>query len=171
MFSAHRMFLLLACSFVLLSASARAESSAEDILRESFTLLADDCGDDCCDKLAGLHSRRFLRQLKDAILASLKSSDPDGTAIEDEFGKGAGSIDEVAKLSPREAFARNTCHVFKSMPIEYRYTDFDIIRTEQPAPDKVEYYVRLSGLKASPNMTEEAFYRLVLEDGEWRIDQ
>ncbi|MBT8445450.1 MAG: hypothetical protein KJO13_11935 [Gammaproteobacteria bacterium] len=161
----HRIVPLLACSFFVIVTNAHAEPGPEEALRESFTLLADDCDDDCCDQLAGLHSERFLRQTKDAILASLDAGDVNRATLEAEFGANAGSIDDIATLTPREAFARNTCHVIEAMPIEYRYTDFDIIRTEQPAPDKVDYYVRLSGLKASPDMTEEAFYRLMLEDG------
>lgn len=171
MLPTHRIVTLLACSLVFLTTGVRAESGPEDVLRDSFTLLAGECDFDCCYRLAGLYSRRFLGLMKDATVTSLESNDEAEAIIADVFGAKADSLDDIETLTPREVFARNTCHTTESVPIEYRYTEFEIIRTEHPTPDTVEYYIRLSGLKVSPNMTEEAFYRLVREDGAWRIDQ
>ena len=171
MFGTHRISSLLGWAIVVLAVSARAETSPENVLGKSFQLIASDCDYTCCYELAGLHSHRFLSILKDATLASIESGDADDRTLADTFGVTADSIEKIDSLTPRDVFARNICNTIETIPIEYRYTEFEIIRTEHPAPDTVEYYVRLAGLKASPNMTEEAFYRLVREDGAWRIDQ
>ncbi|MFW2405422.1 MAG: hypothetical protein ACN4GT_11700 [Gammaproteobacteria bacterium] len=171
MFGFHRISSLLGLAIVVLAVSARAETSPEDVLGKSFQLMASDCDYACCYELAGLHSRRFLAVLKDATLASIESGGAEDGTLADTFGLNIDSIENVDSLTPREVFARSTCNTIKTMPIEFRYTKFEIIRTERPNPETIEYYVRLSGLQASPNMTEESFYRLVQEDGAWRIDQ
>ncbi len=57
------------------------------------------------------------------------------------------------------------------IPAKYRYSKLEIINTRHISPDRIEYVVCLSGLAIAPDTKEEAFYRVVRENNQWRIDQ
>jgi hypothetical protein len=109
--------------------------------------------------------------LREASLASLRTNPaPDSVVSRIHDGK-INSLTECERLTPRELYARIICKDIIGIPAKYRYSKVEIIDDKHLSSDSIEYVVRMSGLKFKPSMKEEAFYRLVRENGQWRIDQ
>jgi len=148
-----------------------AEPSPEDILIKSVTMLTDDCDFACCYEAAGLYSKRFLKLLREASLASLRTNpDPDNVVSRIHDGK-IIALAEYERLTPRERYAGIICKDIIGIPAKYRYSKVEILNAKHLSSDSIEYVVRMSGLKLKPSMKEEAFYRLARENDQWRIDQ
>ena len=152
-------------------AADAAEPSPEDILIKSVTMLTDDCDFACCYEAAGLYSKRFLKLTRDSSLASLRTNpDPDSVVRRLHDGK-INTLAEYERLTPRELYAGIICKDIIGIPAKYRYSKVEILDVKHLSSDSIEYVVRMSGLKFKPSMKEEAFHRLVRENGQWRIDQ
>ena len=152
-------------------AADAAEPSPENILIKSVTMLTDDCDFACCYEAAGLYSKRFLKLTREASLASLRTNpDPDSVVRRLYDGK-INTLTEYERLTPRKLYAGIICRNIIGIPAKYRYSKLEILDVKHLSSNSIDYVVRMSGLKFKPSMKEEAFYRLVRENGKWRIDQ
>ena len=152
-------------------AADAAEPSPEDTPIKSVTMLTDDCDFACCYEAAGLYSKRFLKLTREASLASLRTTpDPDSVVRRLYDGK-INTLTEYERLTPRKLYAGIICRNIIGIPAKYRYSKLEILDFKHLSSNSIEYVVRMSGLKFKPSMKEEAFYRLVRENDQWRIDQ
>lgn len=111
-----------------LSAAAAAESSPEDILIKSVTMLTDDCDFACCYEAAGLYSKRFLKLLRETSLASLRTNpDPDSVVSHLYDGK-INTLAEYERLGPPELYAGIICKDIIGIPAKYRYSKVEILK-------------------------------------------
>ena len=163
--------LLITGLIVAVNASTEETSSPDEVIKKSINMLNDDCDFDCCYTVAGLYTQRFLKVVREATLASLKANPDVNTVIRRGFGGKANTLEDVEAFTPRELFAWHTCDTIIRMPAKYRYSQVEILDVRHISPDMIEFVVRLSGVKAVPSTKEEAFYRVVRENGQWRIDQ
>ena len=163
-------FLLLMIVMWMPDADA-AEPSPEDILSRSVAMLTDDCNFACCYEAAGLYSKRFLKRVREASLASLRTNPDPGSVVSRLHDGKINTLAEYERLTPRELYAGIICKDIIRIPAKYRYSKVEILNVIPRSSDSIEYVVRMSGLKFKPSMKEEAFYRLVRENGQWRIDQ
>ncbi len=152
-------------------AADAAEPPPEDILIKSVAMLTDDCDFACCYEAAGLYSKRFLKLIRKASLASLETNPDPGSVVSRRYNGKINTLAEYERLTPRELYAGIICKDIIGIPAKYRYSKVEVLDEKHLSPDSIEYVVRLSGLKFKPSMKEEAFYRLVRENGQWRIDQ
>ncbi len=169
----YRAILLVLLALIVLTVKVSAEEalSPEVIVHKSIEMLNDDCDFACCHEIAGLYTKRYLDMTRQAILASLKANANAESVIKQGFGGKATNLAEVAAFTPRELFAWHICDTIMQIPAKYRYSKLEIIDTRHISPDRIEYVVRLSGLAIAPDTKEEAFYRVVRENNQWRIDQ
>jgi hypothetical protein len=134
-------------------------------------MLTDECEFACCYEVAGLYTKRFLAAVREATLASLGANPDANTILRQGFGGKATTLAEVEALAPRDLYVWITCDAIKSVPEKYCYSKIEILDVRNVSPDAIECVTRMSGVKAEPGMSEEAFSRFVREDGQWRIDQ
>lgn len=166
-----RVVLTLVWLFLSGAAFAAEEVNPEDIIEKSIGMLNDDCDFACCYEVAGVYTQRYLTVTREAIIASLEANPNVNTIIRQGFGGKATNLADVEAFAPRELFAWHLCDTIMQIPAKYRYSKLEIIDTRHISPDTIAYVVRLSGVQIAPNTKEEAFYRLVRENGQWRIDQ
>ena len=172
----HRLYraihlVLLALIVLTVKVSAEEALSPEVIVHKSIEMLNDDCDFACCHEIAGLYTKRYLDLMRQAILTSLKANANTESVIRQGFGGRVTNLDEVTAFTPRELFAWHIYDMIMQIPAKYRYSKLEIINTRHISSDRIEYVVWLSGLAIAPDTKEEAFYRVVLENGQWRIDQ
>ena len=115
----------------------------------------------------GATSNRAMRM----GITSAKAKSNLNRRIRQGFDGTVATLAEVEAFTPRELFAWHIHDAIITIPVRYRYTQIEILNARHISPDEIEYGVRLSGVKASPSMKEESFYRVVRENGQWKIDQ
>ena len=166
-----RSLVLFASIVFAVEVSAGEALAPEDIVHKSIEMLNDDCDFACCYEIAGLYTKRYLDITRQAILTSLSANANTESVIRQGFGGKATNLGEVEAFTPRELFAWHIRDTILAIPAQYRYSSLEILDTRHISSNRIEYVVRLSGMAFAPDTQEEAFYRVVLENGRWRIDQ
>ena len=140
----------------------------EALLDAWTNLITHVCDLECSKRVASMYGQKFLQLNKDALVRTLRySADRSNDALI-LFGKDIGHK-ELVQMSPTEVFAHQLLYRDQSIPDEYRYSQTEILSIKYISPNEVTAVIRLSGLPAAPQMSEEEVVHLIKEGGEWKL--